>query len=77
MGRLAVDQRWRAQRLGELLLFDAFGRALRSELAAYAFLVDAKDDAAQAFYERYDFRRLSGPGRRLYVPLAEIARLFA
>jgi GNAT superfamily N-acetyltransferase len=76
MGRLAVDQRWHGQRLGELLLFDAFGRALRSELAAYAFLVDAKDDAAQAFYERYDLRRLSGPGRRLYVPLAEVARLF-
>jgi GNAT superfamily N-acetyltransferase len=77
MGRLAVDRRRHGQRLGELLLFDAFSRALRSELASYAFLVDAKDDTAQAFYERYRFRRLPGPGRRLYVPLAEIARLFA
>jgi len=58
-------------------MFDAFSRALRSELAAYAFLVDAKDDTAQAFYERYRFRLLSGPGRRLYLPLVEIARLFA
>ena len=76
MGRLAVDHRQRGQRLGELLLFDAFSRALRSELAAYAFLVDAKDDAAQAFYEKYRFLPLPGPGRRLFLPLAEIARLF-
>jgi GNAT superfamily N-acetyltransferase len=77
MGRLAVDRRRHSQRLGELLLFDAFSRALRSELASYAFIVDAKDDAAQAFYERYRLVRLPGPGRRLYVPLTEIARLFA
>jgi GNAT superfamily N-acetyltransferase len=77
MGRLAVDRRRQGQRLGELLLFDAFSRALRSDLASYAFLVDAKDDRAEAFYQKYHFRRLSGPGRRLYLPLAEIARLFA
>ena len=77
MGRLAVDRRRQGQRLGELQLFDAFSRALRSDLASYAFLVDAKDDRAEAFYQKYHFRRLSGPGRRLYLPLAEIARLFA
>ena len=77
MGRLAVDHRWQGERLGELLLFDAFSRALRSDLAAYAFLVDAKDDRAETFYKRYEFRGLSGPGRRLYIPLADIARLFA
>jgi GNAT superfamily N-acetyltransferase len=77
MGRLAVDRGRHGQKLGELLLFDAFSRALRSELTSYAFVVDAKDEAAQAFYERYRFARLPGPGRRLYLPLAEIARLFA
>ena len=77
MGRLAVDLRRRGQGLGELLLFDAFSRTLRSDVAGYAFVVDAKDDAAQAFYERYRFMRLPGPGRRLYLPLSEIARLFA
>src|SRR6266404_5250017 len=46
MGRLAVDYRRRGQRLGELLLFDAFSRTLRSDIASYAFVVDAKDDAA-------------------------------
>jgi predicted GNAT family N-acyltransferase len=77
MGRLAVDRRYRGQRLGELLLFDAFSRTLRSEIASYAFLVDAKDDKVQAFYERYRFRKLTSTGRRLFLPLAEIVNLFS
>jgi predicted GNAT family N-acyltransferase len=76
MGRLAVDQRRRGERLGELLLFDAFSRALRSEIASYAFVVDAKDDAAEAFYARYRFIRLPSAGHRLFLPVAEIAALF-
>jgi Acetyltransferase (GNAT) family len=77
MGRLAVDRGQRGPRLGELLLFDAFSRTLRSEIASYALVVDAKDDTAQAFYEHYRFLRLTGAGRRLFLPLAEIAALFA
>ena len=75
MGRLAVDRRYRGRGFGELLWLDAFSRTLRSEIASYAFVVDAKDDAATAFYERYRFMRLTG--RRLFLPLAEIAALFA
>ena len=77
MGRLAVDRRHRGRGLGEWLLLDAFSRTLRSEIASYAFVVDAKDDAAMAFYERYSFMRLTSTGRRLFLPLAEIAALFA
>lgn len=76
LGRLAVDRRHRGRGLGELMLFDAFSRALRSEIATFALLVDAKDDAARAFYERYRFMTLTGGGR-LFLPLAEIARLLA
>ncbi len=77
MGRLAVDARHRKQRLGELLLFDALSRALRSEIAAYAFVVDAKDEKAAAFYARYRFMPLTREGRRHFLPMAEIAKLFA
>lgn len=51
-------------------------RTLRSEIGTFAFIVDAKNDAAQAFYERYGFHVLPSAGRRLYLPMAEIARLF-
>jgi GNAT superfamily N-acetyltransferase len=76
MGRLAVDARYRGQRLGERLLFDAFGRALRSEIATYAFVVDAKDEIAAGFYAAYRFLPLTQAGRRMFVPMTEIARLF-
>ena len=77
MGRLAVDHRHRGRRLGELLLFDALCRTLRSEIASFAFVVDAKDEGAAAFYARYRFLPLSQNGTRLFVPMAEVAKLFA
>ena len=77
MGRLAVASQHRGRRLGELLLLDAFSRALRTEIATYAFVVDAKDEAAAGFYRAYDFQPLTAEGRRMFIPMAEIAKLFA
>ena len=42
MGRLAVDQAFKGQGLGAALLADALDRAARSEIAAYALMVDAR-----------------------------------
>lgn len=77
MGRLAIDERHRGRRLGEFLLFDALSRALRNEIASYAFVVDAKDEAAAAFYARYRLLSLTAGGRRLFVPMVEVAKFFA
>jgi GNAT superfamily N-acetyltransferase len=76
MGRLAIDARHQKRRLGELLLLDAMSRALRSEIAAYAFVVDAKDDRTAAFYARYHFIPLIKGGLRRFLPMVEIAKLF-
>lgn len=76
MGRLAVDRRYRGQGYGEALLLDAFARTLRSDIASFAFVAEAKDDAAVAFYERYGFLGLPSAGRRMFKPLSEIAALF-
>lgn len=77
MGRLAVDHREQGRRLGEHMLMDAFSRALRSDIATYAFVVDAKDESAERFYKAYQFLPLLASGRRLFIPMAEIAKLFA
>lgn len=77
LGRLAVDRRHRGRRLGEHMLMDAFARALRSEIATFAILVDAKDESAAAFYRAYDFLPLDNAGRRLFIPMTEVAGLFA
>ena len=54
MGRLAVDQAFKGQGLGGALLADALDRAARSEIAAFALMVDAKDETAAAFYPDFD-----------------------
>jgi len=77
MGRLAVDHRYSGQRLGELMIMDAFSRTLRSEIATYAFVVDAKDERAESFYKAHDFSQLGRVQCRLFKPMAEIAKLFA
>lgn len=77
MGRLAVDHRYRGRRLGELMIMDAFSRALRSEIATYAFVADAKDETAASFYKAYEFLPLADAENRFFMPMAEIAKLFA
>lgn len=70
LGRLAVDEHWRGRGLGGALLWDAVERAARAEVAAYALLVDAKDDIAAAFYRHHGFLTLAGDARTLFLPLA-------
>jgi predicted GNAT family N-acyltransferase len=77
LGRLAVDQSARVQRLGEHLLLDALHRSLThaDEIAAMAVVVDAKDENAAAFYRHYGFIPLQAQPRRLYVPMRVVAQL--
>ncbi|PJG45046.1 MULTISPECIES: GNAT family N-acetyltransferase [unclassified Sphingobium] len=77
LGRLAVDTKGRGRGLGTELLLDALRRCLRSETASLAVVVDAKDDAAISFYERHEFLRLAEQPNRLFMPMAEIEKLFA
>jgi hypothetical protein len=76
LGRLAIDVRQQGHRYGELLLFDAFSRTLRSEIGTYALVVQAKDDKAASFYRHYGFLPLGSDSRHLFAPIAEIAKLF-
>jgi ribosomal protein S18 acetylase RimI-like enzyme len=75
IGRLTVDRAYRRRGLGELLLMDAATRADRAEQANYALLVDAKDDAAVRFYQRYGFTAYTSNPRILFLPLATATSL--
>ena len=74
VGRLAVDRRFRSRGLGGALLADAAARGLASEVAAYAMLVDAKDEDAIAFYEHHGFQKLASQPRSLFLVLATAAK---
>ena len=69
VGRLAVDKAFHGQKLGGALLADAALRAMRSEVAVFALVVDAKDDAAEAFYRHHGFERFGTKARQLIVSL--------
>jgi ribosomal protein S18 acetylase RimI-like enzyme len=70
IGRLAVDQEFQGRGLGGALLVDAMRRTLQAPPAVYTLIVDAKNDLAVAFYQRYGFRSLIGQPRTLFLPLA-------
>jgi ribosomal protein S18 acetylase RimI-like enzyme len=69
IGRLAVDQRFQRRGLGELMLMNAVHRTLQDAAAAFALLVDAKNERAAAFYQRYGFRPIMSKPRTLFLPL--------
>lgn len=70
IGRLAVDRRYRGQRLGGALIMDATQRAANADPAIFALVVDAKDDAAVAFYRHVGFQSFASRPLSLFVPLA-------
>ena len=71
MGRLACRADRQGQGIGKILLGCAVDRCLkaREQIAAYALIVDAKDDGARRFYEHFGFRALRDAARALYLPL--------
>lgn len=78
IGRLAISEAVQGRGLGEYLLMDALSRALRAthEVASCAVVVDPIDDRAAAFYGRYDFVPLAASGRRLFLPMNVVAKIF-
>lgn len=74
LGRLAVHGDHHGCGLGAALLADAVQRATRSEIASFALVVDAKDDAARTFYEHHGFVGLQDDPRHLFLPLARVAQ---
>lgn len=70
VGRLAVDTRFQGRGLGAGLLADALRRVMASPPAAYALLVDAKDDQAVAFYQHHGFIALAGQPRTLFLAVS-------
>jgi GNAT superfamily N-acetyltransferase len=71
MGRLACRSDERGRGLGKLLIGCAVDRCLKAkqQVAAYALLVDAKNDEAKAFYLHFGCKTLLDAPLTLYLPL--------
>jgi GNAT superfamily N-acetyltransferase len=81
IGRLAIDSRAQGRRLGETLLIDALRRVVDAAglVGCTGIIVDAKDDAAERFYAKYDFTAISAETwpHRMFLPLATARSAFA
>lgn len=75
IGRLAISQEHAGKGLGEILLMDALKKSLDStkNIAAFAVVVDAKDEKAASFYKKYGFILLRE--NRLFLPMKTIKDL--
>jgi ribosomal protein S18 acetylase RimI-like enzyme len=71
LGRLAIDREFQGKKLGAALLANALERTLRSDIACFALVVDAKNETTAAFYTHYGFTALKEKPLFLFLPLAE------
>jgi predicted GNAT family N-acyltransferase len=78
LGRLARNLAFRGKGVGEILLMGALKQALdqSTRIASMAVVVDAKDEAARSFYQKYGFVELPDHPSRLFLPMVTIAQMF-
>jgi GNAT superfamily N-acetyltransferase len=73
MGRLAYRTDQLGHGIGKLLIGCAVDRCLkaRGQVAAYALIVNAKDDVARSFYEHFGFKALRDAALTFYLLLGK------
>jgi len=78
IGRLAVDRKHHGKGLGERLLLDGLSRSYEnsSRIASIAVIVDADNEAAVSFYQRYGFEVLPDQPRRLFIQMTTVEKLY-
>ena len=77
-GRLAVDNSFKGQGLGELILMDALKRSYNASLSSIgsmAVIVDPIDEDAVKFYKKYGFILLPDSGK-MFISIETISELF-
>lgn len=75
--KLAIDERYKGQRLGELMLLDALARSYDvsvNNLGSMAVIVDPLNDNAKHFYTKYGF--ISLDNGRMFLSMNTIRQLF-
>jgi predicted N-acetyltransferase YhbS len=79
LARLGVDRSLQGQGLGAALLRDAVLRVMQAAdiVGVRGILVDAVDDTARAFYERFGFRRSTAFPLKVMITLGEAQRMLA
>ena len=77
IGRLAVDINYQGQHLGEFILIDACKKIFDTtqKVASFAIVVDALNQQAIKFYQKYGFQQLQHNPMKLYLPMKSIEEI--
>lgn len=77
LGRLAIERKHQGKGLGKILLLNALKKSyeISKEIGSYAIIVDPIDEAAAAFYSKYDFITLPD-SKKMFLPMATLKALF-
>jgi ribosomal protein S18 acetylase RimI-like enzyme len=77
LARLAVSVKEQGKRYGEALLGEAVHRTatIAGQAGLIGLFVDAKDEAAKRFYEKYGFVSTEGRPRRQFLPVETLLQL--
>lgn len=78
IGKLAVSKEAQGKGVGKSLLIDALDRIYQASenIAAFAVVLEAKDEKVKAFYEHLDFIPYKD-ALSLYLPMATVAALLS
>ena len=76
IAKLAVDTRYQGKGVGAWLLRQALEKALlvSAEVGLYVVIVDAIDEKAKGFYQKYGFEAFTEYPLTLFLPVATIAK---
>lgn len=76
LGRLAVDKTFQGQGYGDALIMHAFKTTAEAaeKIGIFGMIVDAKNEQAVCFYEKFGFKQLTAAKNRLVLPFSAIKR---
>lgn len=77
LGRLAIDEKFKGQGLGGIILLDALKRSYEiasKSLGSIGVVVNPLDNDAASFYQKFGFVSLPDSGK-MYLPMSDIAQL--
>lgn len=77
LARLAISRNEQNKGYGELLLCEAISRTaiVAGQAGTIGLFVDAKDDSAKRFYERYGFMTIPERPLQLFLPVGTICTI--
>lgn len=77
LGRLAVDKRYKGKGLGQLMLIDGLKKSYKAsqQIASVALLVEAINEQAVRFYQKFGFISFQSSSDRLYLSMKTIEKI--